>query len=107
MSTPAPTRRFPWWIYGLTLALIAGFTLWPYASVLLAENMISTHGCRLDEGHIQPCMINGKDEGVLVYNMAMTGWYILLTFPVGFCLAMVWLIVLLVHRSSWKKAGTP
>lgn len=44
------------------------------------------------------------DEGVTVYNLAMTGWYMLLTLPVGFCLAVVWLIVLLVHRSAWKKA---
>jgi hypothetical protein len=105
MSMPVPPRRFPWWIYSLVLFLIALFTLWPYGAVLVAEYLINTHGCGLDGSSVQPCMINGKDEGVMVYNLAMTGWYLLLSLPVGFCLAVGWLIALLVHRSAWKKAG--
>jgi hypothetical protein len=105
MSMPAPPRRFPWWIYWLLLGLIAIFALWPFAPVMLAENIVSAHGCRLEGSSVQPCMINGKDEGVTLYNLSMMAWFILLTLPVGFCLAVGWSIVLLVHRSAWKKAA--
>lgn len=54
-----PRRRFPWWIYWLALALIVGFALWPYASILLAEYLVGTYGCSLDGSSVQLCMING------------------------------------------------
>ena len=48
-------------------------------------------------------MINGKDYGELLNTMAVLGWLLLLTIPLGALAGAVWLIVLILHRAKWRK----
>jgi hypothetical protein len=61
------------------------------------------HGCKVDEGSVHPCMINGKDYGQLLYTLGVSGWLMLVTLPGGLFAFMIWLILLILHWGSWRK----
>jgi hypothetical protein len=151
---PLPDRkRFPWIFYWIVLALIAIVAFVPVGSVVACGLIANTHGCRVDEGSVHPCVIGGKEYGQLLYTLGVTGWLMLVTLPAGalaspvkavaatnrwiaiserdvrsgakgafifsialgeadpptllFCAAadvfVPWLIVLVLHRSAWRK----
>lgn len=106
-TTPPPLppgKRFPWVIYGIVLALIALVALAPIGSVVGCGWIANAHGCKVDEGSVHPCMINGHDYGHMLYTMGVLGWLMLLTLPAGALATVVWAVVLVVHRSRWRKA---
>ena len=96
-------KRFPWVIYWIVLALIALVALSPIGSVVACGWIANAHGCKVDEGSVHPCIINGKDYGHMLYSMGVLGWLMLLTLPGGALAAGVWAVVLIVHRSAWRK----
>jgi hypothetical protein len=108
---PLPIRkRFPWILYGITLALIVGFAFAPVGSVMLCAWIANAHGCKVDEGSVHPCIINGHDYGELLYNLGVMGWFMLVTLPGGLLAFVCWLILLILHRGAWRKrlpAGGP
>lgn len=101
MSGPLARRKFPWWIYVVALLVILALALWPVASVALAGWIAETNACRLDEGSIHPCLINGEDWGPTLYSMFVMGWFMLATIPLGgiglLILALVFIIHLVAH----------
>jgi hypothetical protein len=99
---PEP-KRFPWIIYGIILGLIAVFALAPIGSVLACGWIANTHGCRVDEGSIHPCIIDGKDYGHLLYTLGVMGWLMLVTLPAGALAFGIWVVVLVLHRVRWRK----
>jgi hypothetical protein len=100
--TPATGRRFPWAIYWIALFLILAVMLAPLASVVVAGSIANAHGCRVDEGSVHPCVINGKDYGHTLYTLGVMGWLMLVTLPAGVVASLAWLIILLLHRSRWR-----
>jgi len=98
-----PTKAFPWRIYILLLVAIAAIALAPVGSVVIGSWIANSHGCRVDEGSVHPCVIGGKDYGNALYTMGVLGWLMIITLPLGFFAFMAWLIVLLVHRSHWSR----
>jgi hypothetical protein len=108
---PVPTRkRFPWILYGIVLVLIVLFAFAPIGSVLLCAAIANAHGCKVDEGSVHPCIINGHDYGELLYSLGVMGWFMLVTIPGGLFALVAWLIVLILHRVNWRKrlaAGVP
>ena len=101
---PVPRRKhFPWIVYGILLALIALFALAPIISVVLCGIIANAYGCKVDEGSIHPCMINGQDYGHLLYTLGVSGWFMLLTLPIGALVGAIWLVVLVLHRAKWRK----
>ena len=103
MSEAQARRRFPWWAYGVVLVLILAFSLWPIGSVMYAASVAGAHGCALDEGSVHPCIVDGKDIGEELYAFGVMGWFMLATVPLGGGALIVWLIVLLIHRSAWGR----
>ena len=106
-KTQNPPRRFPWWIYWTSLALILVLALAPMISVLVAFWLAEVHGCILNEASTHPCIINGADWGSDLYFMLVMGWFMLATIPLGGIAIAVWLAVLLIHRylvwhRSWR-----
>jgi len=99
---PKPSR-FPWLIYWIALAVIVLVALAPIASVMACSVIAHANGCRVDEGSVHPCGINGKDYGQLLYALGVMGWLMLLTLPAGGVALVLWLVVLLMHRSAWRK----
>ncbi len=98
-----PNSRFPWVIYSILLFGIMAVALAPMGSVLVCGWIANSHGCKVDEGSVHPCMIGGKDYGQLLYTLGVLGWLMLVTLPGGVCAFIIWLIVLMLHRASWRK----
>src|ERR1700757_3281146 len=109
--SPLPVRkRFPWILYGVALVLIVLFAFAPIGSVMLCALIANAFGCKVDEGSVHPCIINGHDYGHLLYSLGVLGWLMLVTLPCGLFAFVVWLIVLILHRAAWQKrvsAGVP
>ena len=101
---PLPVRKlFTWILYWIILVLIALFAFAPVGSVVACGVIANAHGCRVDEGSVHPCVINGKDYGQLLYTLGVMGWFMLLTLPAGVIAFVLWIIVLVLHRSAWRK----
>ncbi len=104
---PLPVRkRFPWISYGLALALIVLVALAPIFAVILCSVIANAYGCRVDEGSVHPCIINGEDYGEQLYALGVSGWLMLATLPAGALAGAIWLLALILHRSSWRKRQT-
>ena len=79
-SPPLPVRkRFPWILYWIVLVLIGLVALAPVGSVVACGLIANAHGCRVDEGSVHSCVINGKDYGQLLYTLGVMGWLMLVT----------------------------
>jgi hypothetical protein len=108
---PLPVRkRFPWIVYWIVLAFIVLVALAPIGSVVTCAWIANAHGCKVDEGSVHPCIVNGQDYGQLLYTLGVLGWLMLVTIPGGAFAFAIWLIVLILHREKWRKrfaAGVP
>jgi hypothetical protein len=108
---PLPIRkRFPWILYWIVLVPIVLFAFAPIGSVMLCSVIANANGCKVDEGSVHPCIINGQDYGHLLYTLGVLGWFMLVTLPGALFAFVIWLIVLILHRASWRKrfaAGVP
>ena len=103
-SPPLPVRkRFPWILYSIVLVLIGLVALAPVGSVVACGLIANAHGCRVDEGSVHPCVINGKDYGQLLYTLGVLGWLMLITLPAGAIAFVSWLVVLIIHRTNWRR----
>jgi hypothetical protein len=91
------TRKFPWWIYIVTLLVIVLVAASPVISVIIAGGIADANGCALDEGSIHTCMIGGTDWGGTLYALGVMGWFMLATLPLGGLALVAWLLVLIVH----------
>lgn len=96
-------RRFPGWAYLTALIVIVVLALVPLASVFIASGLASGHGCVLNEGNVHPCIIAGADWGSTLYSMAMMGWFMLFSIPLGVIAFVVWLIIFFIHRVLWRR----
>lgn len=100
------TRRFGMKWYWIAWAAIAIFSILPMISGISAAAIAEGNGCILNEGSSHPCVIGGVDWGDALYAMGVLTWLMFLTFPLGFGLFVIWLIVLIVHRLAWSRRGT-
>jgi hypothetical protein len=98
-----PKKRFPWILYWIVLALIILVALAPMGSVVACGLIANANGCKVDEGSVHPCIINGKDYGHLLYTLGVLGWLMLVTLPAGLFAFVIWLIILILHREAWRK----
>ena len=95
--------RFPWRSYLLVLIAIVVVALLPLGSVLLSYAIADGNGCELNEGSVHSCMIGGTDWGEGLYFMAMMGWLMLLSLPLGGGALLVWVIMLTIHWLAWRR----
>lgn len=96
-------KRFPWILYWIVLALIILFAFAPIGSVILCAAIANVYGCKVDEGSVHPCFINGQDYGHVLYTLGVLGWLMLFTLPAGLFAFVIWLIILILHRERWRK----
>ena len=101
---PLPVqKRFPWILYWIVLVVILVVAFAPVGSVVACGLIANAHGCRVDEGSVHPCVINGKDYGHLLYTLGVIGWLMLVTLPAGAFVFVLWLTVLIFHRANWQR----
>ena|SRR6516164_9856975 len=87
------------------LVLILLITGLPVINILISSVIASALGCRLDEGSVHPCLFVRMDLGDLLYFLFVSGWFAVLTIPVGVMLILVWLIVAVVFAIKHLHAG--
>ena len=101
-------RRFPWWVYWLLLAVIVILANLPLIATLIAASIAGANDCTMTEGVVAPCMIGGQDWGPDLQGYGNSFWFVLVSWPAGLVLFVIWLIVLLVHRAGFaKRVATP
>jgi hypothetical protein len=98
-------RAFPWPVYWVLFALIGVFAMLPILVTIFAAAVANAYGCSVTEGVAAPCMIGGEDWGTMLQFSGLAILYIFLTWPVAFVLFLIWLIVLLVHRSRARRSA--
>jgi hypothetical protein len=87
----------------LVIALVTG---WPVASVIVAGAIASWNGCTLNEGSVNPCVVNGTDWGPALYSMGVAGWFMLATIPIGAIAFAGWTIGWVIWRNvRSRRAG--
>jgi hypothetical protein len=76
---------------------------------MVAGWIAESHGCTLNEGSVNPCIVDGEDMGHTLYTMFVMGWFMLVTLPAGLVALLVWIIVavtlLLAGRRRRKDAA--
>ncbi len=104
MNPPLPGRkRFPWIVYWLAVGLIILIALAPAGSVAACGLIANANGCKVDEGSVHPCIINGQDYGQLLCTLGVLGWLMLVTLPSGLFAFVILLIILILHKEAWRK----
>ena len=78
--------------------LLVAFTLMPLGGVMAAGGLADLWGCTVDEGGATPCLVAGRDMGDFLVELFVSGWFMLLTMPVGAVLLLMWLVVRLRGR---------
>jgi hypothetical protein len=84
-----PKRLMIW-----TQALILALGACPLPAGLLALIFTSAAGCQLGESSPIPCVVLGHDFGHLLYEMATSMRFVVLTIPLAVLALIVWRIVL-------------
>jgi hypothetical protein len=100
---PPIRKRFPWILYWIVLVLIVLFAFAPVGTAIASASIANGYGCKVDEGSVHPCIINGQDYGQLFYTLGVLGWLMLVTLPSGIFAFVIWLIILILHREAWRK----
>ena len=103
MSVPAPsTRRFPWPVYIVLFALIVLIAFLPLFSFASSFFLIDLWHCTVNEASSY-CEQGGADAGYWVQFLSFSFLYVFVTWPLAFVLALVWLIVMLIHRANFRR----
>ena len=50
-------------------------------------NFAEEHDCSLQEGFVNPCIVDGIDWGEKLYGSFASGWFLLVSIPVAIVLA--------------------
>jgi hypothetical protein len=66
----------------------------PMIPVAIASAIAWFCGSQLDEGGPHPCILFGRDIGGMLSDMAMMGWFGLLTLPSGFLALIIFNIII-------------
>ena len=71
------------------------FGLLPMICVAISSSIATLGGCTLHEGYTNPCVFLGIDFGGLLYAFFVSGWFGLVTIPIGLfgvLFSLVWVI---------------
>lgn len=74
------------------------FALLPVVSLLVAAMVANIGGCELNEASAHACVLLGVDWGEALALMAMAGWYVFFTVPLGGLAAILGLVLYVVAR---------
>jgi hypothetical protein len=97
-------KKIPMLGYWIALAVIVVIANLPLIPTAYAGWLAQSNDCTIIAGGTPPpCEIDGVDRGRNLQDMSNAGLYVLLTWPLGAVLFIVWLVVLLAARGRWKR----
>ena len=100
--------KYAWVIHLFVFLAIILCAISPFFGVAYAGAVAEKYGCELNEGSINPCVVDGVDRGADLYSLGMLGWLGIATLPLGLAAVVLYiaivLIVYLVMRLRKKKA---
>jgi hypothetical protein len=103
----AIARLRPKFFWLAAYLLLAFWSFWPVASVLIANLVARVFGCRLSEGGPLPCHAFGHDISHPLYILGTAFWFALTTLPTGvpllLLLGAIHLCVALVRRYRSRR----
>src|SRR5438094_10348574 len=99
-------KRFPWVWYLLALFVIVAFAFAPIGSVMLCAAIANANGCKVDEGSVHPCIINGHDYGELLYDLGVGGWLMLVPLHGGLVAYVSCLMFANLHRVACRQRAS-
>ncbi len=99
--------RLRWIVMAIVLVVILCVIAAPIISVVIAGSIADAHGCVLNEGSINPCIVDGKDMGQTLYTMGMMGWLMIATIPAGGVALIIWLVVLVIMLANRRRRAAP
>lgn len=80
------------------------FALLPVAAVLLASLLATIAGCNVNEGGAEACSLLGLDIGGLLYMLFVSGWFALITLPIGVPAVLVGLVLYGIAKVTlWRR----
>ncbi len=104
MTPQAPQpRRFPWPVYVILFALIVLIAFLPVLSFASSFFLIDMWHCDLNLSVSSTCDGGPPDAASWVQFLSYSFLYVFVTWPLAFLLAIVWLVVMLIHRANFKR----
>ena len=85
---------------------VALFAIAPLLVAITSSAIAHALGCQVDEGSEHACMILGLDWGSVFNVLFVSGWFTILTLPLGAVL-LVGLTIFLTGRKLRKHLGRP
>ena len=101
--TSSGIKPFPWRKHWVRLGLLVAFVALPFVPSLWAKAHAEAHGCQLHEGFVNPCMVDGVDQGEMLYGLFVSGWFGVVAGVAGFVGLIAWAIALYGEMSSWGR----
>lgn len=103
--TSSGVAPFPWGKHlmriGLTIVVLIVLPLTP---AIWAAIQASAHGCQLHEGFPNPCLIDGVDQGDLLYSLGLTVWPAAIVGAIGIFLIIAWIAMLYRELGHWGRS---
>jgi hypothetical protein len=100
------SKRNLWFLIGaVSIMLLAAA---PLLAAMGAGAYADRHGCKLHEGFVNPCIVDGTDIGQTLYTLGVLGWFSLATIPLGafalLVLAVAWIVSASVRRAKRPRS---
>ena len=87
--------------------LLAAFAVLPFGAVALASALASAWSCTVSEAGSSPCLVGGRDAGPLLADLFVSGWWMLVTLPLGGILLLVWYLLRRPGRAAVARPLAP
>ena len=88
---------------------VALFAIAPLLVAITSSAIAHALGCQVDEGSEHACMILGLDWGSFFYFLFVSGWFSILTIPLGAVVlagVTIFLVVRRIRRLSITSPGS-
>lgn len=91
----------------ITLSVVTVLGWAPFGAVLTSGLVATVFGCTLNEAGAHPCVVAGYDFGELLYVGGVSGWFMLVTWPLMLITLVAWLAlagVFVMRRVEARRA---
>ena len=89
----------------IVLWIIVAICSLPIVGAVWAAWFANRHGCSLNEAGSHPCIVNGTDWGQTLAGVFVSGWFAIVTIPIGLAALAIIIVMFIVGRIRKRRAG--